>query len=131
MSVTWGRCDRTARRWPVLAAALAYALACGPAGYWDTNCAQYVSHVAGIPARTAAKFYSGEGLRLTGSFARFENLPPLHEGDIVAFNGSHVAVFTDGRLMDSDPAHGGPGPLRYVRGDSWFAGPIRVYKGVQ
>jgi hypothetical protein len=102
-----------------------------PTTYWDLNCAQYVCHVRHVPAATATQIYNGAaGFRTVAEYQSFAAIDKaaLHDGDVLAFNGTHVAVVQGNVIMDSDPKHGGPGLLEYVAGDKWFAGPVKIMR---
>lgn len=120
---------RVALEGALLICVLLAALSTRPTTYSDLNCAQYVCHVKHVPAATAAQIYSGAAsFRTVAEYQSFAVIDKaaLHDGDVLAFNGSHVAVVQGNVIMDSDPNHGGPGLLQYVAGDKWFAGPIRI-----
>ena len=120
---------RTALETAALAVVLMLALSTRPANYWDMNCAQYVCHTRHVPAATASQIYSGAAsFRTVAEYQSFAAIDKaaLHDGDVLAFNGTHVAVVVGNVIMDSDPKHGGPGLLQYVAGDSWFKGPVRI-----
>jgi hypothetical protein len=100
--------------------------------YIDEPCGAYVCLRARRTPMNAQEIWDGgKGkLKVVQAQERFEDLIPgsLQEGDIVAFRGVHVAVFHQGRFVDSDPRHDGPGPMQYVEGDSWFLGPVRILR---
>jgi len=50
-------------------------------------------------------------------------------GNIVAFNGSHVAVMTKEGLMDSTPERGVGMTGTPAKNDPWYRGPIHIVKG--
>jgi len=53
----------------------------------------------------------------------------LLKGDVIAFNGMHVAAYVgDGHFMDSDPIHEGVGPMKYHPNDPWFTGRVKVLR---
>lgn len=121
----------------LLAVGLLLAFATQPLTYTDMNCSQFVTKALHIPPATAQEIFDGRTEYQTvaeyQSYAQFSELDKalLHEDDVVAFNGTHVALQHSGLLMDSEPRTDspfGPGLLRYVKGDSWFGGPIRVMR---
>jgi hypothetical protein len=97
--------------------------------YWRESCSQYVSRISGIDTEMAMDMWQGRELVVVGEYddlAQALRIQPMREGMVVAFNGSHVAVYHGGQLMDSDPKHGGVGLLQYEKRDSWFSGKVRI-----
>ncbi len=99
--------------------------------YLDATCSQFVCRRANRPELKAQELWDGgDGqLRVVQAQARFEDVitEDLLEGDVIAFHGVHVAVYTHGDFMDSTPEHG-PGRMQYRAGDQWYAGPVRVLR---
>jgi hypothetical protein len=99
--------------------------------YIDETCSQFVCRRANQPEFTAQEFWDGgEGrLQVVQAQPQFEDVivKNLREGDVIAFHGVHVAVYTHGAFVDSTPEHG-VGRLQYRTGDPWYAGPVRVLR---
>jgi hypothetical protein len=99
--------------------------------YMQATCSQFVCRHDKRPEIKAQELWDGgQGqLQVVQVQARFEDLivEHLREGDVIAFHGVHVAVYTHGDFMDSTPEHG-PGLMQYRPGDQWYAGPVRVLR---
>ncbi|HEV3206024.1 MAG TPA: hypothetical protein VGZ28_03655 [Terriglobales bacterium] len=99
--------------------------------YIDETCSQFVCRRAKQPELTAQQLWDGgDGqLQVVQAQARFEDVivEDLQEGDVIAFHGVHVAVYTHGAFMDSTPENG-EGRLQYRSGDRWYVGPVRVLR---
>jgi hypothetical protein len=99
--------------------------------YLDETCSQFVCHRAHRPELTAQQLWDGGNgqLQVVQAQAQLEDVIVEHllEGDILAFHGAHVAVYTNGDFMDSTPEHG-EGRMQYRAGDRWYAGPVRVLR---
>jgi|ERR1700730_10338544 hypothetical protein len=99
--------------------------------YIDETCSQFVCRRAKRPELTAQQLWDGgEGqLQVVQAQAQFEDVivQDLLEGDVVAFHGVHVAMYTHGDFVDSTPENG-EGRLQYRTGDRWYAGPVRVLR---
>jgi hypothetical protein len=99
--------------------------------YIDETCSQFVCRRAHRPELKAQELWDGgDGqLQVVQAQAQFEDVivQDLLEGDVIAFHGVHVAVYTHGDFMDSTPEKGA-GLLQYRTGDRWYAGPVRVLR---
>ena len=109
---------------------LALFLRPGPT-YLDETCSQFVCRRANRPELKAQEIWDGgDGqLQVVQAQAQFEGVivEHLQEGDVIAFHGVHVAVYTHHDFMDSTPEHG-EGRLQYRTGDKWYSGPVRVLR---
>jgi hypothetical protein len=99
--------------------------------YLDENCSQFVCRRANRPALKAQELWDGGlgQLQVVQAQPQFTDVivEHLQEGDILAFHGVHVAVYTHGDFMDSTPERG-EGRMHYRAKDSWYAGPVRVLR---
>lgn len=99
--------------------------------YLDATCSQFVCRRAKRPEFTAQELWDGgKGqLRVVQAQLGFGDVivEDLREGDVIAFHGVHVAVYTHGNFMDSTPEHG-QGRMHYQSRDQWYAGPVRVLR---
>jgi hypothetical protein len=99
--------------------------------YLEATCGQFVCRRAHQPELLAQELWDGGNgrLQVVQVQARFEDVIVEHlvEGDVIAFHGVHVAVYTHGDFMDSTPEQG-PGRMQYRTGDQWYAGPVRVLR---
>ena len=99
--------------------------------YLDETCSQFVCRRVKRPELTAQQLWDGgDGqLQVVQAQARFEDVivEDLLEGDVIAFHGVHVAVYTHGDFMDSTPENG-EGRVQYRAGDRWYAGRVRVLR---
>jgi hypothetical protein len=99
--------------------------------YLDETCSQLVCRRAHRPELTAQELWDGgEGqLQVVQAQPQLEAVivEDLLEGDVLAFHGVHVAVYTHGDFMDSTPERG-PGLMQCRSGDRWYAGPVRVLR---
>jgi hypothetical protein len=99
--------------------------------YLDENCSQFVCRRANRPTLKAQELWDGGRgqLQVVQAQPQFADVivEHLHEGDILAFHGVHVAVYTHGDFMDSTPERG-EGRMHYREKDSWYAGPVRVLR---
>lgn len=114
----------------LIAIALALFAKPGPR-YIDENCSQFVCRRAHRMEFKAQELWDGANgqLSVVQAQAQFEDLivEDLREGDVIAFHGVHVALYTHGGFMDSTPEHGA-GRLQYQAGDRWYTGPVRVLR---
>lgn len=88
--------------------------------YSTLNCSQFACKLTGHKKATAKQLFN-EGK--PGKVSEAKN------GDIVAFNGSHVAVMTNQGLMDSTPERGVGFVANVDPRDSWYKGPVRIVSG--
>jgi len=99
--------------------------------YLDAPCGKFVCRRAHRSALNAQELWDGGNgqLQVVQVQPKFEYLivEHLREGDVIAFHGIHVAVYTHGDFMDSTPEYG-QGRMQYRRGDLWYAGPVRVLR---
>lgn len=114
----------------LIAISLALFVKPGPA-YLDETCSQFVCRRAHRPEFKAQELWDGADgqLQLVQAQPQFEDviLDHLQEGDVIAFHGVHVAVYTHGGFMDSTPEHG-ESRMQYRAGDQWYSGPVRVMR---
>lgn len=114
----------------LIAITLALFLKPGPR-YIDETCSQFVCRRAHRPEFKAQELWDGADgqIRVVQAQAQFEDLivEDLREGDVIAFHGVHVALYTHGGFMDSTPEHG-ESRLQYHAGDPWYTGPVRVLR---
>lgn len=98
-------------------------------GYLQMDCASYVASVNHHPRVGAKAFFEGKA----PGYALLTDHMILSaaEGDVAAFHGVHVAVFTEGAWHDSDPQHDGPGLTKYDPKDPWFAGQVKIFRHEQ
>lgn len=88
--------------------------------YNKLNCSQFACALTGHkPANAKQLFDEGQ----PGTLA------DAQPGNIVAFNGGHVAVMTKDGLMDSTPERGVGMTGTPNKNDGWYRGPIHIVKG--
>jgi hypothetical protein len=90
--------------------------------YSVLTCSQFACALTGHKKMMAPELYA------EGKPGKIED---AKNGDIVAFNGSHVAVMTKDGLMDSIPERG-VGFVDWSKvspADPWYKGPIHIIKG--
>ncbi len=104
--------------------------------YWTLQCSTYITTAKQFRHCGASEFWdSGCG----GALVTVTELPgygainpaKLQKGDVIAFHGVHVAVYVgNGQFMDSDPNHGGVGPMtpNALPGDLWFTGRVKILR---
>jgi hypothetical protein len=104
--------------------------------YWKLNCSQYITRAKGFRSCKAPQFFA-DGC--DGALALVEERQSLRDirtadlkaGDVLAFNGVHVAAYVGGgEFMDSDTNHGGVGKMTpyAIPNDPFFTGPVKVLR---
>lgn len=84
--------------------------------YSSMNCAQFACAYTGHKTATAAQLFAEGRVGIAKA------------GDIVAFNGVHVAVMTPAGLVDSTPERGVGFVGAINPHDPWYAGPVRIIR---
>jgi len=105
--------------------------------YMTLTCSRYIVRAHGGPkphCGGAAGMWNGCNghMEVVAQFASRAqiNAAVLQAGDVLDFNGHHVAAFVGDGFMDSDPAHNGVAriDLGSKGGDLWFAGQVRILR---
>jgi len=104
--------------------------------YWEMQCSTYITEAKGFRHCGAGEFWNngcGGALATVAEAPSYQAIDysVLRAGDVLAFHGVHVAAYVgDGRFFDSDPTHGGVGPMTpdAIHNDTWFSGKVKILR---
>jgi hypothetical protein len=101
--------------------------------YMKATCSGFICQAKGHAPCSALQFWTGCGgdlevIQQVSSLAKVQ-LSTLQAGDVLDFNGSHVAVYVgNGQMMDSVPERGVGTLLNPAAADLWYSGSVRILR---
>jgi hypothetical protein len=101
--------------------------------YMTATCSGFLCQAKGHAPCSALQFWTGCSgdlavVQQVASFAKLR-MSTLQAGDVLDFNGSHVAVYVgNGGMMDSVPGRGVGTLSNPAANDLWYSGSVRVLR---
>lgn len=100
--------------------------------YSQVNCSGLITKAKHHAQCSAREMWDGCGgdLALVEEVSSYAavNLSALQDGDVLDFQGVHVAAVLDGALVDSIPERGVGRVEKVNRFDTWYAGKVRILR---